>query len=83
MALAGMGKIEDIEHARKFGYTHFQVNYPFILAEKKIALIRQGDKYIQKVPVKHENLNPLDKNCKCEACVRHSESYIAHLIECH
>lgn len=25
----------------------------------------------------------MDKNCKCEACVRHSESYIAHLIECH
>lgn len=40
MALAGMGKIQDIEHARKFGYTHFEVNYPFYLAEKKIALIR-------------------------------------------
>lgn len=46
-------------------------------------MIKEGEKYVEKTPVKNENLDPLDKNCKCEACTRHSESYIAHLIECH
>lgn len=40
LALAGKGKIEDIEHARQFGYTHFEVTYPFMLAEKHVALIK-------------------------------------------
>lgn len=78
-----MGKIQDIEHARKFGYGYFEVNYPFALAEKHLLLVREGDKYVERVPVKHENLDPVDKNCKCETCTRHCESYIAHLIECH
>lgn len=65
LALAGKGKIQDIEHARKFGYTHFEVNYPFILAEKHLLLVKDGNNYIEKVPIKNENLDPVDKNCKC------------------
>ena len=70
-----MGKIQDIEHARKFGYTHFEVNYPFALAEKHILLVKQnnGENYIERTPVKQDNLDPVDKECKCETCTRHSE----------
>lgn len=60
-----MGKIQDIQHARQFGFTHFEVNYPFFLAEEKKALIKEGDNYVERVPKKHVNLQPLDKNCKC------------------
>jgi tRNA-guanine family transglycosylase len=83
MCLAGMGRIKDIEHARKFGYGYFEVNYPFVLAQKHVLLIREGDGYVERSPVKREDLQPVDAKCKCETCVRHCESYIAHLIECH
>lgn len=46
MCLAGMGRIEDIEHARKFGYGYFEVNYPFVLAQKHVLLIKEGDRYV-------------------------------------
>ena len=32
LGLAGLGKIEDIKHALKFGISIFEVNYPFLLA---------------------------------------------------
>jgi queuine tRNA-ribosyltransferase len=79
-----MGKIEDIEHGLKFGITIFEINYPFYLAENQIALIKtEKGKYIEKKPERTAELEPLDANCKCYACERHSESYIAHLIECY
>lgn len=40
LGLAGLGKIEDIQHAIKFGISIFEVNYPFQLAESQKALIR-------------------------------------------
>lgn len=33
LGMAGLGKIEDITHALKFGVSIFEVNYPFLLAE--------------------------------------------------
>ena len=80
LALAGEGKIEDIEHAMKYGYEIFEVSYPFLLAEKLIALVPSEEGFVEHTPVKHENLLPLCKDCKCHTCQNHAESYIAHLI---
>jgi tRNA-guanine family transglycosylase len=43
LAMAGLGKIEDIVHAMKFGVTIFEINYPFALAEEQKALIHNED----------------------------------------
>lgn len=37
--LAGEGKINDIQHAIKFGIDCFEVSYPFTLASQEKALI--------------------------------------------
>eukprot|EP00919_Chromeraceae_sp_WS-2016_P053307 GHVR01126622.1.p1 GENE.GHVR01126622.1~~GHVR01126622.1.p1 ORF type:complete len:106 (+),score=6.85 GHVR01126622.1:1368-1685(+) len=52
LGLSGQGKIDDIEHARKFGVSIFEVNYPFLLAEKHIALIEEKGIYSEKHPIK-------------------------------
>ena len=45
----------------KFGYTTFEVNYPFTLAEKHLALIHneKDDTYETRQPQKADKLMPL------------------------
>lgn len=50
LALAGTGKLPDIEHAMKFGYEIFEVSYPFILAENHKALIKRNGKLEEHSP---------------------------------
>ena len=57
LGLAGLGKIEDIKHALKFGITLFEINYPFLLAEKHTALIRSKEgTYSELTPVLKKTL---------------------------
>lgn len=84
LALAGAGRIQDIQHALTFGVSLFEVNYPFMLAEDQKALVRNEDgTYSERVPELKKELLALDPTCKCYTCQRHSESYIAHLIACY
>lgn len=80
LVLGGLGKIADIQHALTFGFEAFQVNYPFLIAEKQKALLWVDGKLIEKCPEKHQNLSPLDSSCTCKTCKNYSEAYIAHLI---
>ena len=46
-------------------------------------LIKNEDgTYSEKAPQLTTNLSPIDARCKCYTCLNHSESYIAHLINC-
>ncbi len=62
----------------------FEINYPFTLAEKQEALVydEKFEKFEVKTPKRTTKLEPLCPDCQCYACKVHSESYIAHLIEC-
>ena len=82
LGLAGMGRIPDIQHALDFGFTLFEVNYPFKLAEEQKALVKTEMGWEERTPVLSRELKPLDPQCKCYTCTRHNESYIAHLIAC-
>ena len=79
LCLAGLGKIEDIEHAMKFGFSIFEVNYPFKLAEEQKILTLQDGKYLAREPVRKEELMPLQEGCECHTCQNHSEAYVFHL----
>lgn len=39
LVLAGQGHLHDIEHALKYGFEAFEINYPFITAEAQKALL--------------------------------------------
>lgn len=82
LVLAGLGKLEDIQHALNFGFSIFEVNLPFQLAEKHLALTfnTESGKYESRQPVKRPELLPLEAGCQCYSCTNHNEAYIAHLI---
>ena len=60
MCLAGPGKIEDIEHAMKFGFDMFEVSYPFTVAESLKALTIKNGIVTVRDPVRKEDLSPLE-----------------------
>lgn len=78
----GVGKPQDIIDASKIGYTVFDT----VLVTRNarhgtLYSFDEGDYTLRIKNSKYSrDLNPIDGGCDCEACVKHTRSYIHHMI---
>ena len=80
--LLGIGDPKDIWSLVKHGIDTFDCVSPTRLARHGTALMRDHTGKINIKNSKYKNqLEPIDKNCKCSTCQNYSASYIYHLLK--
>ena len=80
--LLGIGDPIDIWSLVKNGIDTFDCVSPTRLARHGSALVKNNEGKINLKKNKYENnINPIDKNCKCKTCSNYSLSYLHHLFK--
>ncbi|HLC93344.1 MAG TPA: tRNA guanosine(34) transglycosylase Tgt [archaeon] len=77
--LMGVGSIEELEGAIAMGVDCFDSRFPTITARHGRAFSTKGNINIDSA-VHKEDSAPLDAECKCFVCKKHSRAYIHHLF---
>ena len=77
--LLGIGHLDDIEKIIKCGIDTFDCTAPTHYARRGVAFTSEG-KLIMRTQKYLKKLEPLDKNCVCDVCLRYTKSYICHLL---
>ncbi|HET7846951.1 MAG TPA: tRNA guanosine(34) transglycosylase Tgt, partial [Acidimicrobiia bacterium] len=75
----GLGDTEGLLRAIARGADLFDCVIPTRLARHGRALTRNGDFNIRQARFESDN-SPLDPECPCLACTRHSRAYLRHLV---
>ena len=78
--LMGVGAPEDLVEGVRRGVDMFDCVLPTRLARHGTAFTRRG-KLVVRNAVWAEDFSPLDPECDCRVCRRHSRAYIRHLIK--
>ncbi len=79
--LMGVGTPIDLLEAVHRGVDMFDCILPTALAQHGVAFTSHGKLDLRR-GVHREADQPLDAACTCEACARHSRSYLHHLVKC-
>ena len=79
--LMGVGTPLDLLEAVHRGVDMFDCIMPTALAQHGIAFAARGKLDLRR-GVHRVADQPLDATCRCEACTRHSRSYLHHLVKC-
>ncbi len=77
--LLGIGHPEDFERIMKEGVDTFDCTIPTHYARRGIAFTSRGKLDLNKQKFL-KDMQPLDKNCACQACMGYKRTYIAHLF---
>ncbi len=78
--LMGVGWPEDIVAAVKAGIDMFDCVLPTLLGRTATALTSAGRVNIRSAKYERDE-QPLDADCGCATCARHSRAYIRHLVK--
>jgi queuine tRNA-ribosyltransferase len=78
--LMGVGKPSDIVGAVARGIDMFDCVIPTRSGRNGQAFVRKGTINIRNAKYA-EDIEPLDKECKCRTCLNHSRAYIHHLVK--
>ncbi len=79
--LMGVGTPLDLLEAVHRGVDMFDCILPTALAQQGIAFTSHGRLDLERGVYKLAD-QPLDRACACDACTRHSRSYLHHLMKC-
>jgi queuine tRNA-ribosyltransferase len=79
--LMGVGTPLDLLEAVHRGVDMFDCILPTALAQQGVAFTSHGRLDLERAVYKLED-QPLDRACACDACARHSRSYLHHLMKC-
>lgn len=77
--LMGVGSVDGIFEGVIHGVDMFDCVLPTRIARHGTAMTSTGRVNIRNKQFEYD-LNPLDKNCDCEACKNYTKSYLRHLI---
>ncbi len=78
--LMGVGRPSDIVQAIELGVDMFDCVLPTRMGRNGRAFTSNGEVNIRNA--KHKtSLEPLDKNCKCSACLNYTKGYLHHLFK--
>lgn len=77
--LMGVGKINDLLLAMRYGFDIFDCVLPTRNARHGNAYTHQGKINIKNSQYKLDN-TPIDFNCECKVCKHYTKAYIRHLI---
>lgn len=89
--LLGIGRVQDILLAVKYGIDTFDCVHPTRLARHAAALVKSAEwtktetgwrEHVVLTNAKYEyDMRPIDAECECETCKNHSAAYIHHLFK--
>lgn len=78
--LLGIGDLPSLEQCVPLGIDSFDSSYPTRAARHGVALTSQGNVKIERGDLASK-LAPIDPNCSCPTCARHSAAYLHHLFK--
>jgi queuine tRNA-ribosyltransferase len=78
--LMGVGFPDDILESVRFGVDMFDCVLPTRMGRTGTALTRDG-RLVVKNSVYARDESPLDPDCRCPVCQRHSRAYLRHLFQ--
>ena len=79
--LLGVGQLDDISDLVKYGIDTFDCVEPTRLARMGTIYQTKGPEIDIKRTVYKNNLDKVDKNCKCYVCKNFTKSYLFHLFK--
>lgn len=77
--LLGIGQIEDLEEAVKYGIDFFDCVWPTRLARRGTLLVEKGKLNIENAEYQ-KDFSPIEKGCACYACQNFTKAYLCHLF---
>lgn len=77
--LLGIGRVEDLLNLAPYADT-FDCVEPTRIARHGIAIVKKQRLNLKKA-IYSEDFEPIDKDCKCIACINYTKSYIHHLLK--